>query len=105
MKKDQKSEQAAAELYRLAQAAALLRRYRESEGHDAPSCEALAEWVQAQIEPSPADYEAVNRAHPDLVLLAGRSPAWAATRGSVVNDQGGQGGQPKMTTTQPAQPG
>jgi hypothetical protein len=43
--KDKDSETAAAELYRLAQATALIRLYRESEGRDAGSPEALRAWA------------------------------------------------------------
>lgn len=70
------SERVAADLLRLAQATALLRLYRESEGDAAPSEEAIAEWRQRHpepIEPTEADYQVVARAHPDLVALAGRS--------------------------------
>jgi hypothetical protein len=62
------SSQSGAHLYQLAQATALLRLYREHEGHEAPSPEAAAAWVERHpeiprpIEPSAADYrEALRR--------------------------------------------
>ncbi len=76
---DKKGLEAAAHLYRLAQAHALLRLYRESEGHDAPSCEALADWRRRtapsgeKIQPADEDVAAIDREHPDLVALARRS--------------------------------
>lgn len=76
---DKKTLEAAAQLYRLAEAAARFRLYREREGHEATSPLALAVWMQRRqwkpIEPTPADHEAVRREHPELVLLAnGSSP-------------------------------
>jgi hypothetical protein len=71
---DKKSLEAAAELHRLAEAAARFRVYREHEGHEATSPLALAVWMQRRqwkpIEPTPADYEQARRERPDLVLLA-----------------------------------
>lgn len=71
--------EAAAELDRVVQAAARLRLYREREGHEAASPLALAVWMSRRqwkpIEPTLADHEAVWRAHPDLVLLAGLNDA------------------------------
>jgi hypothetical protein len=75
---DKKSLKAAAQLYRLAQARRLLRLYRESEGHDAPSAEALAAWRRRmapsgeKIRPAGEDVAAIDREHPDLVALARR---------------------------------
>lgn len=71
-------ERAAAELYREAQAHALLRLYRRSEGHEAESLERFTEWRQqdhlpGRINPTGADIEAVEREHPDLAMRACRS--------------------------------
>lgn len=63
--KDRESEEAAAQLYRLAQATALLRRYQTHEGHPAESPKALGEWLRRHpefrgIPPSPVDYAKVE---------------------------------------------
>jgi hypothetical protein len=73
----------AAELYRLAQAGALLRLYEEHEGHPCASAQAMAAWVDTarktgrlpagSIKPSAADLEQARRSHPELALLADRS--------------------------------
>jgi hypothetical protein len=80
MTHDEESDKAAAHLYRLAQATALLRLYREAHGHHAQSTEALAAWIERRrrrsgtpVEPSREDFERVEREHPDLVALARRS--------------------------------
>jgi hypothetical protein len=76
---DPESTKAAAELYRLAQATALLRLYRESEGHEAPSTNALSTWLQRHpeiskpIRPTEADHQTVSLARPELAQLANRS--------------------------------
>jgi hypothetical protein len=75
---DPKSDQAAAEMYRLAQAKALLRRYREETGQEPESLEALAAWAAEHPTkpwqpPTAADHETVAREHPELALLANRS--------------------------------
>jgi hypothetical protein len=80
---DPESKKAAAELHRLAQAAALLRLYEEHEGEPVESPAVLAAWVprarsrgliaRGQIKPSSEDYAAIERSHPDLARVAGRS--------------------------------
>ena len=78
-RKDVESEQAAAKLQRLAEATALLRLYRESEGHDARSLDAVTAWAQRHPEignpvtPSEEDHIAAAREHPELAALARRS--------------------------------
>ncbi len=76
--KDKESEKASAQLYRFAEVTALLRLYREHEGREAASMEAVAARAQSHprlwpSKPTPADHEAVRREHPELVLLANRS--------------------------------
>jgi plasmid replication initiation protein len=77
MRKDIESERAAAELYRLAQATALLRLYRDHEGREAQTCEEVSEWAQQHPEVSreqtDADFDAVSRRYPHLVAIANRS--------------------------------
>jgi hypothetical protein len=76
-------QQAAAELYRLAQAARLLRLYRETEGRPAAvTPDELGRWVRAHPdvskngEPSPEDVAQVERDHPELAQRArGERPA------------------------------
>jgi hypothetical protein len=70
-------EAAAAQVFRLAQAHALLRLYRESVGRDAESTDDLLRWVAARppeqkrpIEPTEADYEAARRENPLLAATA-----------------------------------
>ncbi len=64
------SDQASAELYRLAQAAVVLRLYRETHGYDAPTIEELYAWVDRNvrrpIKPADEDYEQVHAEHPEL---------------------------------------
>ena len=63
---DKESDQVAAELYRLAQATALLRLYSKSEGREAANPEILTEWLKNHPEKS------VERARPDLASIAWR---------------------------------
>ncbi len=75
---DEASNAAAAELWRRAQAGALLRLYRESEGHSATSIEEFAAWAHRlpkgfRNEPTMADIDAAERERPDLAALARRS--------------------------------
>jgi hypothetical protein len=72
---DPDSVSAAAELYQLAQAHALIRMYRESEGHEPTSTKVLEEWCERrprskQLIPTDEDHEAVRRERPDLVRRA-----------------------------------
>jgi hypothetical protein len=75
MTSDPKSEQAAAHLYRLAEATALLRMYEESEGREPKNMKQLVAWLDRHpeiprpIQPTAADL-AVN---PELYVLASRS--------------------------------
>ena len=76
--RDPESTQAAAKLYRLAQAAALQRRFHTAEGRSPTTAQELAEWHTRHPElhgvpPAPPDYAEVERDHPDLVALARRS--------------------------------
>ena len=72
-----KSDEAAAKLYRLAQATAPLRLYREMEGREAESMETLAvrarQHYPKKVKPTEADYQAVIQEDPDLAVVAGRS--------------------------------
>ena len=74
---DKKSEKAAADLYRLASAGAILRLYCEAHGHEAESVEAVYEWALQRglknVKPTDADYEGAIRENPELALIAGRS--------------------------------
>jgi hypothetical protein len=74
---DEKGEKAAAELYRRAQAIALMRLYRDMEGHGPESMKEFKEWASQhapkEVKPTKADCEVVNREYPDLALLAGPS--------------------------------
>ena len=79
---EMKSEEAAAELYRMAQATALLRLYHEKHGPAHASSKAVTNWARSQpfrvpITPTDADIRAVEREHPDLVALA-RGPKGGA---------------------------
>jgi hypothetical protein len=81
---DKKAMKAAADLYRLAQAYAMFREYRESEGHEPPSVDALVAWRHRhplspgeKIRPTDEDYEAVKREHPELVRVADRSKSFS----------------------------
>jgi hypothetical protein len=70
MGKDIESERAAAQLYGIAQATALLRVHREHEGRDAKTGEEVSERVQQHphipTEPTEVEYDAVNRRYPHL---------------------------------------
>ncbi len=73
MANKKKKEQAAAELYRLAEATALLRMYREAYGHEPVSVQTVHEWAKRQpgpIEPTDADINEASRTHPELVAQA-----------------------------------
>ena len=75
---DKERDQAAANLYRVAQATALLRLYSKSEGREAANPEILTEWlknhpeVRRPIKPSRVDHKSVERARPDLASIAWR---------------------------------
>src|SRR5689334_13566813 len=76
----EESDNAAAHLYRLAQAAAMLRMYHNAEGHEPASIEDLADWLKQQhltgrippgpIKPLPEDHDEVSRENPELVKLS-----------------------------------
>jgi hypothetical protein len=67
--------EAAAELWRLANAAKLIRLYRERTGQPLMDMDAFSRWVSANpevktLEPSREDIEAVERDHPQLARIA-----------------------------------
>jgi hypothetical protein len=69
------STQASAELWRLANAAKLMRLYRERTGQPLTDMDAFSRWVSANpevrtLEPSPEDIESVERDHPELARIA-----------------------------------
>jgi hypothetical protein len=57
------SDEAAAELYRLAQATAFLRMYREAHGHEPDSIQSMTVWAKRHgpIEPTDADHAEIAR--------------------------------------------
>jgi hypothetical protein len=69
------STQASAELWRLANAAKLIRLYRERSGQPLTDMDAFSRWVSANpqvktLEPSREDIESVERDHPELARIA-----------------------------------
>jgi hypothetical protein len=71
------SDEAAAELYRLAHATALLRMYREANGHEPDSVQAASKWAKRHgpIEPTDVDYAEVARTHPEWFARAQQGDA------------------------------
>jgi hypothetical protein len=64
---------AAAELYRLAQAEAMMRMYREANGRNPSTMEELTQFMkgfEGKISPSYEDHEAVCASNPELVAVA-----------------------------------
>jgi hypothetical protein len=69
------STQASAELWRLTNAAKLMRLYRERTGQPLTDMDTFSRWVSANpevktLEPSREDIESVERDHPELARIA-----------------------------------
>ena len=66
-KVDQDSEHAAAQLWRLSQAHALIRMFRETEGYEPPSAKTVGEWATQRqlrnVRPSDDDVRAAELEH------------------------------------------
>ena len=77
MANNKTSDEAAAELYRLAQATAFLRMYREAHGHEPDSIQSMTVWAKRHgpIEPTDADHAEIARTHPDLFARARKGDA------------------------------